>query len=694
MPFLALTSFLNCAACIGLGVLVWRQCPQRHVGRALASFDGALAFYCVFYGFWQMSHDPATALWNHKLLFLGVIWINQALLYFTFSILNRAKRPAYRAMLWASAAINVVYTILNFTNLLYTRVEPRFDLGYWPVPTVWGISYIGFWHLICFLSFGLLLHAGWKSYRNGARVYAEQIGYLVMAFGLGYFGGANNWPMWFGIHFPPYLNALVFCQPGIMAYAVVRHRLLNIEIIIKRTLVYSLVTGILAVVYVGMVTVVASVLQGWVSLSKEFSSGIAAAFVALLFHPARVRVQAFVDRKFFRVVVNARERLGEFTGHMMRLTRPDELAQSLFDTLEDAYHPTLLVLYLRYRDGKDFVRFTPSAGSILPGEMPSDNVWVRGLSQKSSTDQELFREMQRIMAVGVFPLINATGLSGYLFLGKRKSDLPYLEEDWRLIRLAVQEVAMAYEQMLHPVGALRPQTMAMLEDVSSGLIHEIKTPLANISLPAQATFADLSAVEQGKRRLEEILPKLKDRMQFILNQTARAEDRAEIMNDFAAVEDQRKESVDIGALLRDCLANAAVTLEQHQVTVHDEFSQAAKAVVMGQGKQLDIVFTNLIKNASEAMGSGRPQPSDRHLWVTLAAAGNHVMVKVRDSGPGMSPENQKHMFEKHFTTKGSAGTGIGLYFSQQIVRAHKGEMVCKSLENQGTEFTVSLPKAA
>src|SRR5258706_9975632 len=100
---------------------------------------------------------------------------------------------------------------------------------------------------------------------------------MVLAFNIGYFGGATNWPVWFRINIPPYLNSLIAVYGPIIAYAIVKHRLMDIQVIIKKTLAYSIITTSLTIVYLGVVTVCAQRLHALVVLPRTFSAAIAAA---------------------------------------------------------------------------------------------------------------------------------------------------------------------------------------------------------------------------------------------------------------------------------------------------------------------------------------------------------------------------------------------------------------------------------
>jgi signal transduction histidine kinase len=103
------------------------------------------------------------------------------------------------------------------------------------------------------------------------------------------------------------------------------------------------------------------------------------------------------------------------------------------------------------------------------------------------------------------------------------------------------------------------------------------------------------------------------------------------------------------------------------------------------------VFLNLIKNAVEAMAAGgvlrigTKMETDFHVGKEKS-----LRVEVEDTGPGISPEDLKRIFNPFFTTKGS-GTGLGLSIAQRIISEHAGTIRVESSQNVGTAFKVTLP---
>jgi signal transduction histidine kinase/ActR/RegA family two-component response regulator len=107
--------------------------------------------------------------------------------------------------------------------------------------------------------------------------------------------------------------------------------------------------------------------------------------------------------------------------------------------------------------------------------------------------------------------------------------------------------------------------------------------------------------------------------------------------------------------------------------------------MMGDPSGLREVFTNLIINAVDAM------PKGGVIHMATEVEGNTVVVKVQDSGIGMSMEVQKRTFDPFFTTKGTRGSGLGLSICYGIISRHKGEIMLDSKVGKGTTFTIRLP---
>jgi signal transduction histidine kinase len=182
-------------------------------------------------------------------------------------------------------------------------------------------------------------------------------------------------------------------------------------------------------------------------------------------------------------------------------------------------------------------------------------------------------------------------------------------------------------------------------------------------------------------------------MKDIMLQTVRASEKIEAIRQFSKPGQIKLQAVELGKIVQNSLSLLDHLLRTTHVTVKTHFVEAI-APIRGDAKQLEIVFVNLIKNAAEAMSTNPGPALARLLVLTGREEGDWIVTTVKDTGPGMKSTDVGHLFNAYFTTKGSEGTGMGLFLSQQVIKAHGGTIDVTSEEGRGTEFIIRLPKFA
>jgi signal transduction histidine kinase len=221
----------------------------------------------------------------------------------------------------------------------------------------------------------------------------------------------------------------------------------------------------------------------------------------------------------------------------------------------------------------------------------------------------------------------------------------------------------------------------MLGQVAGTVSHELRNPLSAIrnsmALLRQLTVGKVAGVERSIDRIDRNI----ERCARIINDIL----------DFTRARDLQREQVTLDAWLAETLGEIAVP---PQVTVRREFLFGAELAL--DRERFRQVVVNLVDNAAQALVDiGWTIPDDRQRTITVRTedAGPYVRLSVCDNGPGIPADRLSKIFEPLFTTK-SFGVGLGLPTVRQIVEQHGGTIDVESTVDQGTVFTIWLPRQA
>jgi PAS domain S-box-containing protein len=222
--------------------------------------------------------------------------------------------------------------------------------------------------------------------------------------------------------------------------------------------------------------------------------------------------------------------------------------------------------------------------------------------------------------------------------------------------------------------------MVSIGTLAAGVAHEINNPLA-------ALIGDLELLMT--EALE--VPGRDDFGQLLREAREAAERVRQIVRDlkiFSRPEEERRAAVDVRRVLESSLRMAWNEIRHRARLVKDY--QAVPLVDANDGR-LGQVFLNLIINAAQALPEGHADENEIRI-VTRVAGDGRVVVEIRDTGPGISPEILVHIFDPFFTTKPiGVGTGLGLAICQRIINELGGDIWVETEVGRGSVFCVALP---
>lgn len=155
---------------------------------------------------------------------------------------------------------------------------------------------------------------------------------------------------------PPGLGDLIFAAgiislPTTIGIAILRHRLFDIDFIIRRTLIYAALTALLGLLYLGSVIVLQQLLRGLTGQSSEIAIIISTLAIAVLFNPLRRRVQALIDRRFYRRKYDAQKVLAAFGAAVRDEVDLTQLTEVLVAVVGETIQPTSASVWLKTTEG-------------------------------------------------------------------------------------------------------------------------------------------------------------------------------------------------------------------------------------------------------------------------------------------------------------------------------------------------------
>jgi PAS domain S-box-containing protein len=223
---------------------------------------------------------------------------------------------------------------------------------------------------------------------------------------------------------------------------------------------------------------------------------------------------------------------------------------------------------------------------------------------------------------------------------------------------------------------LQSSKMVSLGVMAGGIAHELRNPLGIISAAVQL----IETQPNDEHLWAEALQKIRSAIQ-------RASLTIENLLRFAHPSAERRESVEVNALVEETLALLAPQMAQRRVEVRTEL-QPGMPVIQANRNLLQQVFTNILFNACKAM------PQGGALTVaTRMQSGGQVEIRFSDTGHGIRPDHLSRVFDPFFTTSPPGqGTGLGLAISYSIIQQHQGSIDVESQVDRGTTFIVRLPR--
>ena len=364
---------------------------------------------------------------------------------------------------------------------------------------------------------------------------------------------------------------------------------------------------------------------------------------------------------------------------------PDTLCQAVFRVIRDPMRVNVYFHYLVVPDGTH-MELASSGGNeyirSIIGTPLNFGQAVCGTVAKTCTPMNVEDVQYRtdemtgiIRGVGTrcyccHPLILHGRVLGTLSFGSTERD-EFTKDEVELFGLIAQQVTLATYRRQQQEHLLRMEQLATVGRMSASLAHEINNPLESLG-SVLYLLREESMSDEGRELL-----------QTAEEQVSRLAETSRRTLDAFRGKKQPAHLVDLSKLTRELAADISLPRGVHLVT-HIEDGLTVKAL---PGELRQVLF-NLILNAANYT------PLDTPITLTVQRSGDRVEVRVKDKGPGIPEHARRNLFQPFYTTRGTSGTGLGLWLSREMIESYRGTLTFESNPDvrPGTEFVISLPR--
>jgi signal transduction histidine kinase len=529
---------------------------------------------------------------------------------------------------------------------------------------------------------------------------------MIWGFLIGFVGGTSTFLPEFGIDLLyPFGNFTIPIYCLISTYAILRYRLMDINLVFRKGMVYSLSAGILTALFVVIVLTMTKLLSDVAGITSFAITTSSALIIAFLFNPLKNKVQSFIDKNFYKNTHDYYPIIRKVSRKLTSIFDLNELFKYvggvIYSTLgltniyllsavpgsgyEIAYHKSSIkdkdkkTKEISENEGKgitirknsELVKFFRKSDDILiKDELP-------GLEKTLGNEliEHINSDLKPFEGEAVVPVYIDKKLILLIILGEKLSGDMFTNEDLNFLGIISNQIAIAIKNTQLYKDKVDSEKLASIGMMSATFAHEVRNPLTSLK-----TFAQLMPEKHDDEEFREVFSKI------VANDIEKIDGLINDLLDFSSArKSARVNNFNLTKLIDEMIeyVNGKIDFEQKHIAFEKKYDDS-EIPMTGDENRLKRVFSNIMNNGCQAMdGNGV-------LTLDIKPNGQMVEVSIADTGKGIPPENISTIFDPFVTTK-EMGVGLGLAICKRIVADHKGKISVQSKLEKGTTFKISLP---
>jgi signal transduction histidine kinase len=711
LPVELLSAVLASLGNIFLGLFTLRKNPRSATGKLFFSFTFVLALYigANFLATHQTT-DEGAGLWVRGVMTLALA-IN-VLFYLLVDTFPEGKIRTHRFVLWASLLTTLMLVPITVTNLIFQSVT----IDHGAVKQVPGLGMPAFLlHTLVFLGGGFMRLI--QRFRSSRGIEKTQIRFFLagtvfmfvslLVTNLVFVVLFNNSAL---VGLLP-LYTLVFV--GCISYAIIRHRFLDINLLVVRAVMYTLLLVFVAVTFSLGVSFLGRVfLQVHFTQQEQWVLIGITILITALYQWVRQLLERLTDRIFFQGRYDTHDVLNALSHVMASTLRLEDVTHGLLDIVLRELRITKGAFILVH---DDLVTDVLSQGFKPFPTLAEEDVKIllatrETLDSEEVTDKTVKDVLQRLDASLVVHLRTEGTQIGLLILGPKSSGDIFSGQDLSLFEIFAPEAAvaiqnaLAYEEIRRFTVTLQDEVARSTEDLRKANVrlqdldklkdefvslasHELRTPLTAIR-----SYLWIALSGKGGP--------LSEKLQYYINRSYLSTERLiKLVNDMLNI--SRIESgrmavqfvrTDPRKLIDDVIADVRPRFDEQGIHLSEQYPDAIPDVIADVDKIKEVLvnfFSNSIKFT----------PRGGTISVRVESQDGSVRISVSDTGIGFLKGEADKLFKKFGTLASTSSsnqafqsTGLGLYISKSIVGMHGGTISASSEGvGKGATFWFTLP---
>ncbi|HUC89423.1 MAG TPA: ATP-binding protein [Patescibacteria group bacterium] len=530
-------------------------------------------------------------------------------------------------------------------------------------------------------------------YRRGRKLDKLRIKYLMLGIGIIAFM-ISILGLWLPVFFhvngaTDYVPFVILLGIGFILYDVVAFRLLSIRFVVARSVAYTLLLVCIAGGYYFFAFWVGQHIFGATKLSQsdQIYQVVIAFMLAFLFQPVRSFFEKLTDRIFYKEHYNTQKVVNGFSRILVSERDIEPLLQRSLAILCSQLHISSGQV-IAYDKGRVFAlqsyKTAELAAETAIAEFRKfkENIVI---SEYLSDDDARRVLMDQMHIPAVIKLVSQNEEIGTLLLGDKLSSDIYSAQDIGTLEIISQELAVAvqnaraYRELQEAQAKLQKTDELKSEFIALGS-HSLRTPVTTIRMVAEmmGSAKTLQEATGYVGMLSNVSNELANFVEELLIIST-----IEAGGEYSSFEVRTAEEI-----VQPIIAPVQAAAKTKGLAFTATF-QSKDMRIRANPAHLRIVIRSLLDNAIKFTASGQ-------VGVTVSKEDNQCVIRVTDTGVGISDEELKNLFTKFhrgtdYQRYDYAGAGVGLYLARLIVGEHGGNITVKSQLHQGTTVTIRLP---